>query len=154
MLVRLNYVSYSNANITDEDIQEILVSSRVNNKNRNITGLLMYSDRYFFQCLEGERKEVNKTYVNILSDSRHSKCTISSYTQVTSRLFPVWAMEQVKFSGVNNALVNKYSESGLFQPHEFSPAQAEAFLADVARISEQEALKTEKTNPLISWFKS
>lgn len=116
MLVRLSYVSYSNLDLSDDDIFQILATSKVNNHAQHVTGVLIYSDRHFFQCLEGERKAVNKTYLRILADKRHSRCMMASYNEITARAFPAWSMEQVKFSGVNNELVSKYSEMGLFQP--------------------------------------
>ena len=154
MLVRLTYVSYSSIDLTDEDVAQILATSRVNNKNRNITGLLMYSDRYFFQCLEGERKEVNKTYFRILADKRHSRCLIVGYVDVAARLFPSWSMEQVKFNGVGNELVAKYSETGLFQPYDFSTTQAEMFLSEVAQLTALEIREASKSKSLLSWFKA
>lgn len=154
MLVRLIYVSYSSIELTDEDVAQILATSRINNKNCNITGLLMYSDRYFFQCLEGERKQVNKTYLRILADNRHSRCLIISYIDIVARLFPNWSMEQVKFNGVSNELVAKYSETGLFQPYDFSATQAEMFLSEVAKLTALEIREASNSKSLLSWFKA
>ncbi|NCN23759.1 MAG: BLUF domain-containing protein, partial [Gallionella sp.] len=61
MLVRLIYISYANSVMSEEEIQAILEKSKINNASKQITGLLMYSERYFFQCLEGERRVVNQT---------------------------------------------------------------------------------------------
>jgi hypothetical protein len=154
MLVRLSYVSYSNIDLQDADITQILTVSKVNNQAQHVTGLLVYSDRYFFQCLEGERKAVNKTYQRILADKRHSRCMISSYTEILTRAFPAWSMEQVKFSGVNNELVSKYSETGLFQPYDYTPNQAEAFLQEVAQITQLAQAADKPKSGLLSWFKA
>ena len=135
MLVRLIYASYSTTNLGAQDITQILQTSQKNNSMKKIGGVLFYSDRYFLQCLEGERHAVNETYLRIAADSRHAKCVMIDYNAIASRLFPRWAMEHASFyGGLDNELVIKYSEMGLFQPFQFTPQQANAFLAEVAVI--------------------
>ena len=48
MLVRLIYVSYASTVMSDVEVKKILEVSQVNNRSKKITGLLMYSSRYFF----------------------------------------------------------------------------------------------------------
>ncbi len=135
MLVRLIYASYSTTNLNTQDITQILQTSQKNNSVKKIGGVLFYSDRYFLQCLEGERHAVNETYLRIATDPRHAKCVMIDYNAIASRLFPRWAMEHVNFfGGLDNELVIKYSEVGVFQPFQFTPQQANAFLAEVAVI--------------------
>jgi hypothetical protein len=150
MLVRLIYISYANTEMSEAEISSILETSKINNGSRKITGLLMYSDRYFFQCLEGERREVNQTYLRICADKRHTRCVLIDYSQVNSRLFPNWAMDHVRFNGVNNELVLKYSENGLFQPYDFTAAQANEFLHEVAEMANRD---NGKQKSLLSWIK-
>lgn len=152
MLVRLIYISYAHTEISEAELNVILEQSRINNGKKKITGLLMNSDRYFFQCLEGERRDVNQTYLRIAADTRHAKCMLIDFSQVNSRLFPVWSMEHVAFNGANNELVLKYSENGLFQPYEFTAAQANEFLQEVAQTIAQAA--NDKPKSLLSWFKN
>lgn len=152
MLVRLIYISYANSVMSDEEIQGILEKSKINNASKNITGMLMYSERYFFQCLEGERRVVNQTYLKISADPRHARCVLIDFSQVDSRLFPSWEMNFVAFNGVNNELVRKYSENGLFQPYDFTATQAKDFLQVVAQHALTDA--SEKPKSLLSWFKS
>ena len=154
MLVRLIYTSYANNDVSDTDLRQILEKSKINNGGKKITGVLMYSDRYFFQCLEGERSELNRTYLRICADPRHSKCQLLDYSQVNSRLFPTWSMDYVAFNGSNNEMVLKYSENGIFQPNYFSSSQADAFLHDVAENIAAESRSKEKPKSLLSWFKS
>ncbi len=135
MLVRLIYASYSTTNLNAQDITQILQTSQKNNSVKKIGGVLFYSDRYFLQCLEGERHAVNETYLRIAADPRHAKCVMIDYNAIASRLFPRWAMEHANFyGGLDNELVIKYSEVGVFQPFQFTPQQANAFLAEVAVI--------------------
>ena len=151
MLVRLVYVSYANTAMSDEDIQSILEKSKINNSAKNISGVLMYSDRYFFQCLEGERKDVNKIYLHIATDSRHSRCMQIEYSQVNARLFPSWSMEYVAFKGIADDMIAKYSESGLFVPYDYSAGQAVALLTEISQAADAANLSPKKS--LFSWLK-
>ena len=153
MLVRLTYISYASRDMSEADIQQILQTSKLNNGSKKITGLLMYSERYFFQCLEGERRDVNQTYLRIAADPRHSKCVLIDHREIESRLFPTWSMDFVGFNGAKNELVLKYSENGLFQPYDFSAAQANAFLREVAEMVAAENRANENPISLLSWFK-
>ncbi|NCN23760.1 MAG: hypothetical protein GW921_06445, partial [Gallionella sp.] len=80
------------------------------------------------------------------------RCVLIDFSQVDSRLFPSWEMNFVAFNGVNNQMVRKYSENGLFQPYDFSASQAIDFLREVARQVQLDA--SEKPKSLLSWFKS
>lgn len=154
MLVRLIYISYASKDMSDADIQQILEKSQINNKSRRVTGLLMYSERYFLQCLEGERRDVNQTYLRISGDPRHSKCVLIDYSEVSSRLFPTWSMDYVAFNGSDNEMVLRYSENGLFQPYDFNSAQANAFLIEVSNAITAANSEERKKSSLLSWFKS
>ncbi|GAB1234380.1 BLUF domain-containing protein [Ferrigenium sp. UT5] len=154
MLVRLIYISYSKNDVSEADLKQILEKSKINNKSKFVTGMLMYSDRYFFQCLEGERRDVNQTYLRISSDPRHSKCVLIDYSEISARLFPTWSMDYVAFNGNNNEMVLRYSENGLFQPYDFNAAQANAFLHEVAHTLANSNRAEDKPKSLLSWFKS
>lgn len=154
MLVRLTYISYANTEMSEADIRQILETSKVNNKSRMLTGVLMYSDRYFFQCLEGERREVNRTFLRIAVDPRHSKCMLLDFRDITHRLFPNWSMDYVAFNGANNTLMLRYSENGLFQPYDFNATQADAFLHQVAEAANIQQRPQEKAGGLLSWLRA
>lgn len=151
MLMRLVYVSYANTVMSEQEVDEILQKSKVNNAKKNISGVLMYSDRYFFQCLEGERKDLNKLYLHIATDPRHSRCMQLEYSQVNARLFSNWSMEYVAFSGVADAMLAKYSENGLFHPYDFSAGQAVALLTELSQAAAE--VNTAAKKSLFSWLK-
>jgi hypothetical protein len=153
MLVRLLYISYASTEISDSEMQVILAQSKANNYANRVTGVLIHANSYFFQCLEGERRDVNQTYLKISTDRRHSGCLLLEYREVDSRLFPTWSMTQVNFDGPNNSLVLKYSENGLFEPFRFSASQANALLCEVAEIVSAANRASEKQKSLLTWFK-
>jgi len=63
-----------------------------NNKQRNITGMLLYSDGNLMQVLEGEKDVVLKTFRAIEQDSRHRGCVNLHQDEIASRDFASWSM--------------------------------------------------------------
>lgn len=96
MLSSLIYVSTRKSNCTDSEIQKILNSCVKNNKNLDITGVLLYSEYRFIQYLEGEYDEIFKLYDKIKEDNRHANVVLISAFSIQKRLFPSWQMGSKK----------------------------------------------------------
>ena len=88
----LIYSSVRNENCTDAEIKNILASCEKNNPGKNITGVLVHSDNYFLQFLEGEASEIMELYNHIKKDPRHSKCILLNKGTIDKRMFPSWHM--------------------------------------------------------------
>jgi hypothetical protein len=58
-LVRLVYASTLNKKTDPSELKKILDVATTNNVEENITGILVFGDDYFLQCLEGGRGSVN-----------------------------------------------------------------------------------------------
>lgn len=92
---KLNFLIYSsvrNANCTDEEIQKILDSCERHNPSKSITGVLVHSNNYFLQFLEGDENELMALYNHIKKDSRHSKVILLNKGIIEGRMFPSWHM--------------------------------------------------------------
>ena len=92
---KLSYLVYSsvrNANCTDEEIQKILNSCERNNPSKSVTGVLIHSQNYFLQFLEGEENEIMDLLNHIKKDSRHSKVILLNKGEIEARMFPAWHM--------------------------------------------------------------
>lgn len=98
LLVRLIYASTATETLNPADYQNILASSIKNNSHTDITGMLCCDGRYFLQCLEGSRQAVNRAYLRIVNDSRHTNVMLLSYGEVAERQFSSWAMGYVALS--------------------------------------------------------
>jgi len=98
MLSQLVYISVRSAECSDSEIQKILESSIKNNGKINITGVLLYSDTKFIQCLEGEYAEIISLYDKIKEDKRHKNVIMISLGGLKERLFPSWQMGSKKIS--------------------------------------------------------
>ena len=65
------YVSNCSEELNHQQIEELLKYCRDKNKSLNVKGLLLYSEKNFFQILEGERRVVLDLYKKIREDPRH-----------------------------------------------------------------------------------
>jgi hypothetical protein len=78
----------------EETIKEILLKSRQNNAQSNVTGALICRSDLYFQYLEGPIDEVNKTFKKIELDNRHKNIQKIKEDETTRRLFASWAMRE------------------------------------------------------------
>jgi hypothetical protein len=97
-LVRLAYIS---ASLLADDpnarrqVADVLLASRRNNEQSEVTGALLATDRSFAQVLEGEREAVETTYERIARDPRHKDIVLILYESIEVRRFPDWAMAYI-----------------------------------------------------------
>lgn len=92
---KLNYLIYSsvrNASCTDQQIQNILKSCEKNNPGKSVTGVLVHSQNYFLQFLEGEENDLMNLFNLIKKDDRHSKVILLNKGEIKERMFPSWHM--------------------------------------------------------------
>jgi hypothetical protein len=120
ILVRLVYVSTVSEKFVPSDLEDILnIANRHNNIN-DVSGLLCFSNKYFLQCLEGSRSQVNKIYQKILKDERHKDIVILHYEEVADREFENWSMGYVPESSITAPIILKYSSTKTFNPYEMT----------------------------------
>ncbi len=91
-MLQIVYISTARQPIGPSLCADILKTSRINNREDRISGLLVAGGRRFLQVLEGPAAEVRQTYARIAADSRHYACVILSERQIEARQFGEWAM--------------------------------------------------------------
>ncbi len=96
MLSYLVYISFRSENCTEEEIQNILKACQGNNKSKDITGVLMYSDKKFVQYLEGEYDTILELFNKIKTDNRHNSVIMLTSFPIKQRAFPSWQMGSKK----------------------------------------------------------
>jgi hypothetical protein len=79
----------------DAEINQILQTSRRNNKEQNVTGALLFDSGYFAQALEGPRPAIERIFERIQRDPRHGDVTVLSSQTEGHRDFPEWSMAHV-----------------------------------------------------------
>ena len=98
MLVRLLYVSKEIAEQPSQFAESNLDKFRIENKLSEITGVLCSGEGIFLQVLEGERSTVNKLYVTICKDQRHTDIELLHYEEIKDRVFYAWSMDHIPVS--------------------------------------------------------
>lgn len=98
-MYHLVYISYASRPLREDDLLDILNTSRLNNKKYGITGMLVYLHEKFIQVLEGEYEAVNKVYHEVKQDLRHRKVTTVLEGNTEQRIFKDWSMGFKKLDG-------------------------------------------------------
>ena len=73
-------------------LRSILLTARRNNTRDGITGALICREDLYLQLLEGPRDKVEAALDRIARDDRHTDLRVLVDEDVSSRLFPSWAM--------------------------------------------------------------
>lgn len=133
MLVQLTYASNSGQTLGPSDVKDILHTSQRNNSAVGVTGALCLANGIFLQQLEGDRGEVNKVYLRILNDSRHSAPAILDFGEIASRRFSNWNMGLISSIAENREIFLKYSGKSQFDPYSMSPASLRGFFDEIVQ---------------------
>jgi hypothetical protein len=92
MIFRLIYSSKAAPELAAADLEDMLKESRVRNRARGITGVLVFVDGVFLQILEGEEKNVLDLMRTIALDPRHSDIKVFHEEECKERAFADWNM--------------------------------------------------------------
>lgn len=85
-----HWLTHSDANINEKNLNELLHFSREYNKEKNITGVLLYRDSTFFQIIEGPGENIELLMTKIMKDRRHYLVTIIENKKIEKRQFSDW----------------------------------------------------------------
>ena len=91
-LKSLTYTSWAKADIAPGNIEAILSRSLADNRERAVTGLLIFNGTNFLQILEGSSQDIDNLMEAIGSDRRHSNITVRDERAIERRSFADWAM--------------------------------------------------------------
>ena len=126
----LNRISDVGLKIADE-LKSIIASCKKNNPTSGLSGALLFSDKYFAQILEGDRKAVTETFCRISQDQRHSDIVILQSRPIDMRTFTDWSMAFAGQSELAEALYNKYSTYNEFNPAKMTAGSLEKLMEDL-----------------------
>jgi len=87
-MYRIVYVSSASKYFSIDEIDTMLELARDKNARAGITGMLLYKDGNFMQCLEGEEDAVTRLANTIKSDARHTGFLVLMQGPAERRLFP------------------------------------------------------------------
>ncbi len=96
-ITRLSYASTTSSTPASirQDLVNILAEARHYNSAHNIHGVMFYGNNYFFQCIEGDKQQIDALYAKIASDPRHKQLVQLAYEDDVAPLFAQWAMKYV-----------------------------------------------------------
>lgn len=96
MLKRLTYVSRFAKPFSESELEKLGELSAKNNKDIDVTGVLMTSGGVFFQVLEGPPEAVDRVYSAIAEDTRHTHLVVLELEMdVAARNYPDWSMKTI-----------------------------------------------------------
>lgn len=129
--IRLLYFSRATRDMTLSDMKDILTAARTNNTELGICGMLCYSNRYFLQALEGDRKEVCELYLHIADDPRHDELEMISFEYIDKPIFTDWKMGYASSSPLFDKLLAHMALTE-FLPENIKPRHALALLHNLS----------------------
>ena len=107
-MYQLVYVSSASADLSEDDLKDVLCHAGEANRVVGITGMLVYLDGCFLQVLEGRRECVRDLFARIEADPRHCGARVLIESDVAKRAFPDWSM------GFRKASRNDFYMAGFF----------------------------------------
>jgi len=116
-LYELAYVSTITFKASDEDIENIVSHSQLNNALADVSGLLLFNGINFAQALEGPQATLHRLFEKICQDERHSGVIKLVERPIEARAFSGWSMAYLKSTdsvfGTNSRLVQVLASRGL-----------------------------------------
>ncbi len=88
----LIYRGTPTVNLSDEEIEALLVKARRENQAHEVTGMLLCFPKMYIQLIEGPEEKIRQLYKNIQNDKRHNNVHILKEGYEEKRFFPKWAM--------------------------------------------------------------
>ncbi|GAA4008577.1 BLUF domain-containing protein [Sphingomonas humi] len=108
---RIVYISTCRTDPDRDMVQDILRTSRRNNRQDDLTGLLVVGGRRFLQVLEGPTAGIDAAYERIKADPRHFALVELSRRPVAARAFAGWNMGCEQIDGEDmTGLVDRLTE--------------------------------------------
>lgn len=101
---QLFYVSHASQPYEDAAIQDILQSSRRNNRRSDVTGCLLFSGLHFAQVLEGSEAVVVQLARRIARDPRHANVMVLRESHRPEREYGDWSMGYLHDLGLEDRL--------------------------------------------------
>jgi hypothetical protein len=91
-LYTLVYVSTATHLMGEAELEALLLGAVVQNSMNGITGVLLYNEGDFMQCLEGPESMVRKTFNRIEASRQHTGIICLCTEKISERNFSDWHM--------------------------------------------------------------
>ncbi len=135
-LMRAIYVSTITNRQDSAALQDIMRTAQPNNEKHNLTGMLVFSSKYYLQVVEGGRQEVNQLLGNLYRDARHTDMQMLGLEEITQRAFPEWSMRFVPVESATQQILLRNGTGREFQPYALSYGSALGLMLDMQALAQ------------------
>lgn len=108
-LVSVAYVSSSTELLSADELKNLLIEIREKNRERDITGMLLYRGGNFLQVIEGPASAIDELVRVLQGDHRHNGMIVLCRTNIEERQFREWQMAFRDISGEDLKGMEGYS---------------------------------------------
>ncbi|WP_051286141.1 BLUF domain-containing protein [Salinimicrobium terrae] len=106
------YISTATKEFSNGQVDDLLKEWRQQNSNKNIKGILLFSEGHFFQVLEGEKEKVLALFHRIEEDPRHTGVIQVLGRDISQGSFDDYIVEYLKEPVFSKPkLISEYCES-------------------------------------------
>lgn len=103
---RITYISEATQEIDSVALNNLATVSQRNNKQIEITGVLVFLKGLFFQVIEGEETALDQLYHKIAQDPRHQNINcLKTELAITERLFAEWSMKTINLGEAEDLIL-------------------------------------------------
>ncbi len=140
-LIRMSYASkatfkpFNAVDGVDKNVANILSIARRENRKNNLVGALYYGNGCFFQCLEGEKADIDTLYAKLEKDLRHTELKVLSVEPITQVGFSSWEMKYAQIDQEVRAFLKNH-QFGKFDPYRFTPEMTAELIAVLQKADE------------------
>jgi hypothetical protein len=118
-------------------VRDILDVAQTLNLRDGLTGVLLASDGWFLQVLEGPLKPLRGTFARIRADQRHSDIKIVQSGPIPGPTFAQWTMCGQDFlPPMNDEIIDVFAQRPIFDPRQLKPWEAMSLLRAVQTTQE------------------
>lgn len=86
------YASRATKDISPDEMDRLLVSARSHNARLDVSGVLLYGRKQFFQYFEGSREGIDEVYERVRKSSLHTDIVELENVAIAERWFSRWCM--------------------------------------------------------------
>jgi lipopolysaccharide biosynthesis regulator YciM len=109
-LKQMVYVSFSEKDLSENDLEDFLTEIREKNKRQEVTGMLLYNEGSFIQVVEGGKDTIDALFKKLKNDPRHNTIVVLLDETINERSFPNWTMGYHKMTTKQAGRINGFSD--------------------------------------------
>lgn len=129
---RLIYSSIASQEVDFKSVGDILTHAVSKNKEKGITGMMVYDGHKFLQCIEGDESEIDGLYQKIANDFRHHALHIIGEKLDKQRVFSQWNMGYLNNEQEIKKMIQTVTGREDFSPETLSYPHAKLILLQLS----------------------